>query len=200
VEATSFTYEPAEPLQGQVVTFTAVVTPSYATQPITYTWRFGDGSPVVQTPSSVVSHTFTLAGAYTVVLTTTNSRGQATYSETISVASPPPPVHPVEATSFTYEPAEPLQGQVVTFTAVVTPSYATQPITYTWRFGDGSPVVQTTSPVVSHTYDLISSYTVMLVTTNAGGQSTYQITVVVSQRLSGPEDDHKVFLPLVIRE
>jgi len=200
VEATSFTYEPVEPLQGEVMTFTAVITPPYATPPITYTWLFGDGTPVVQTTSSVISHTYDLAGSYTAVLTTTNSQGQATYSETISVASPPPPVYPVEATSFTYEPAEPLQGEAVTFTAMITPSYATPPITYTWLFGDGTPVVLTSSTTISHAYSTSNTYTVVLTTANAYGQSSHIHTVVVtSQSLPEPNRDHYIFLPIVTR-
>ena len=44
--------------------------------PISYTWSFGDGSPVAIGPSSI-THTYTLPGAYTVTLTAANACGEA---------------------------------------------------------------------------------------------------------------------------
>jgi gliding motility-associated-like protein len=36
-------------------------------------------------------------------------------------------------------------------------------VSYEWNFGDGSPVVATTSPTISHTYSAVGFYTVMLI-------------------------------------
>lgn len=52
-------------------------------------WNFGDGSAA--DTSSTPSHTYTTPGAYTVVLTATNTAGSDTEQATINVGEPPPP-------------------------------------------------------------------------------------------------------------
>ena len=68
----SFTIAPSGPKRFAPVAFTRVITPANATLPVTYTWSFGDGSAQVTTRSSSVSHSFNLAGTYTVRMTATN--------------------------------------------------------------------------------------------------------------------------------
>lgn len=54
-----------------------------------YSWNFGDGSAVVNTGSTSVSHTFTTAGDRTVTLTVTNSSGgTASYSSVYRFPGP----------------------------------------------------------------------------------------------------------------
>lgn len=45
---------------------------------VSYRWNFGDGTPVVSTPISVINHTYATPGNYTVTLTVTNSAGTST--------------------------------------------------------------------------------------------------------------------------
>jgi YVTN family beta-propeller protein len=45
---------------------------------------------------------------------------------------------------------------------------------YTWNFGDGTPVVTTTSPTITHTYGAAGTYAVTLTVTNSNGTSTTQ--------------------------
>jgi YVTN family beta-propeller protein len=46
---------------------------------------------------------------------------------------------------------------------------------YSWNFGDGSPIVNTTNPVITHVYNAPGTYTVILVVTNTAGTSLTQI-------------------------
>lgn len=190
VEEVSFTYQPPSPLEEEAVTFTTVITPFYASPPVTYTWQFGDGAPAISTSSNVTSHIYDAAGTYTVVLTAANPYGQSSYSQTIVVTPP----HPLEDTSFTHQPPNPLEEEAVTFTIVITPSYASLPITYTWQFGDDVLATSTTSKVASHIYDAAGTYTVSVTATNPYGQSSYTQAIVVA-----PQNNHRVFLPIVIK-
>jgi PKD repeat protein len=186
VRDAAFTWAPPTPTVGQAITFTGSAT---GTPPITYTWDFGDSS-VVDGPSSVVTHTYTLPGPYTVTLTASNcATATATVAHTITVAPSIPPCEPVTATAFTWTPLTPTVGQVITFTGSAT---GTPPITYTWDFGDSS-VVDGPSSVVTHTYALAGPYTITLAATNGCGQATrtHAIVVVPSR--------WEVYLPLVFR-
>jgi len=76
----AFVYSPAAPRIGQTVTFTGTVSPD-STTPISYTWSFGDGSaPVEQSggTTTVVTHTFTSDGTYSVTLAASNACSAAT--------------------------------------------------------------------------------------------------------------------------
>ncbi len=81
------------------VTFTDT---SFSTAPINnYSWNFGDGSPIVSGPTaSIVVHTYTAAGTYSVVHTITNTAGcsDISFIHWIYVKNPPNP-------SFTFTPS-----------------------------------------------------------------------------------------------
>lgn len=46
---------------------------------------------------------------------------------------------------------------------------------YNWDFGDGSPLVNTTNPIIMHTYLTTGTFTVTLIVTNTAGTSLTQI-------------------------
>jgi len=176
VSDVSFTYDPVPAVENVPITFTAHVTPGTATQPITYTWDFGDGSPIVETNEVIVAHTFSSATDYTIQLAAENPYGSAAFSATIGVGTA------VVATSFDYSPAAPEVGTVITFTASYTPSSAIPPITYNWNFGgDDGAVVVTTTQTVAHSYDSGGYQTVTLTTTNGGGGAVYARPIEVKQ-------------------
>jgi PKD repeat protein len=81
VHDVDFSWSPLTPTVGQLVTFTGEAT---GTLPITYTWDFGDGS-VPLAPWPLVTHTYGLPGAYTVVLTATNPCGEEVVRRNITV-------------------------------------------------------------------------------------------------------------------
>ena len=100
---------------------------------------------------------------------------------------------PVTSADYDWSPHHPEMGDVVTFTAVHQPPYASTPVTYGWGFGDGD-----TAPgnPVTHTFPLKAtrqSYTVTLNATNAcsSQQEVAKIVVVMP---------HTFYLPLVMRD
>ena len=76
----SFSFAPALAAEKTPITFTASFLPANATQPVTYTWTFGDGSAPIVSTHATMSHTFANTGNYTVVLTTTNGYGSPVVS------------------------------------------------------------------------------------------------------------------------
>jgi hypothetical protein len=68
----SFTYHPSVPVVGEEVHFSNHSTGS---EPITYEWDFGDGSPPISEKNP--THTYTKAGQYTVTLSAVNGFGTA---------------------------------------------------------------------------------------------------------------------------
>jgi PKD repeat protein len=192
---TSFSHQPVIAVENELITFTAAVTPADATEPVTYSWQFGDGSAVTTTAASTTTHTYSGFGSYTVALTAANAYGQASYSATVTVASA---AQAVEGTSFTYQPVEPIVSQPVTFTAIYTPGYATPPVTYSWQFEGGGMSVDTLSATITHTYAATGTYVVMLTTSNPYGQSVHTQTVTIAPG-STVEPDERIYLPMVVK-
>lgn len=79
----SFTYVPASPVAGERVVFTGSV--GIGTPPITYTWDFGDGSPLLvrgggAAGGEAFTHTYGTPDVYRAVMTATNCYGASTSS------------------------------------------------------------------------------------------------------------------------
>jgi len=129
-----------------MATFTATAFPPTATQPLTFTWDFGDGSAGM---GQVVNHAYAADGDYLVTLTATNKCGQAAVTHTIFVCEP---VHDVD---FTWDPLMPEVNQVVTFTGSAS---GTNPV-FEWWFGDG---ISDTGQVVTHAYADPGDYDLIL--------------------------------------
>lgn len=159
-------WEPLYPTSGTVVTFTGgVIT---GTPPITFTWSLGDGT---FDAGQVITHIYELPGDYPLLMTATNYCGQASLSDTITVLES---CEPVTGTDFTWDPLEPIAGELVTFTGTAT---GTPPIDYLWEFGDG---ITATGKTVQHIYEMDGVYPVMLVTRNDCGEEfvSYDVTVL----------------------
>lgn len=111
-----------------------------------YRWDFdGDGDTDLDTAAAVVSHTYA-AGTHRPSVTVVDDKGLASGSAFVEIRASNPPIASASA------PSKGKSGQAVTFNA----SGSTDPdgsvVAYEWNFGDGSPVVKTTSPTVEHTY------------------------------------------------
>lgn len=133
---------------------------SSTNSPTSWSWSFGDGSTsALQNPS----HTYSVAGTYTVTLTASNTAGsntvtQAGYVTVSSAATGPVASFVSSVTSGT----TPLVVQFVD-------SSTNLPVTWAWSFGDGGT---STLQNPSHTYTTAGTYTVTLTATNAAGSNT----------------------------
>ncbi len=137
-----------------------------------YSWNFGDGTPAGSgvTPT----HTYGLAGTYSVTLTVTDNRGgTGSVTKSVTVVDPPPNVPPNAA--FTTS----LDGLQATFDGTGSTDSDGTIASYSWNFGDGTPAGSGPSP--THTYAATGTYTVTLtVTDNRGGTGSVSHDVNVS--------------------
>ena len=149
----------AKPTCGKApltVTFTDLSTGS----PTSWYWNFGDGT---NSTSQNPVHVYTKPGSYTVSLNATNSQGSDTKVQMnyISISNPvQPPV-----ADFSGKPTCGGAPLKVTFTDLSTQS----PTSWLWNFGDGK---NATSQNPTHIYTTPGKYTVSLIATNSGGNST----------------------------
>jgi PKD repeat protein len=143
-----------------------------------YSWNFGDGSPVSTAPNP--AHTYTTGGTFTATLTVTDDGGKTSSAAVAVIVTPPdnlPPVANIGASS--------LAGKVP-FSVDFTSTGSTDPdgsiVSYEWNFGDGE---QSTDPNPSHTYLVVGDYAVTLkVTDNNGAVNTDSTTVSVVDNLA----------------
>ncbi len=194
----SFTSSPLVPLANQNVTFISIFTPTSSPQPVNYIWNFGDNSPFIQTTDSTVVHAFAKNGDYRVIVTATNKYDyvSAVYSATIGIGANP-------LTGVYLAPPTPALGnsdgawrvrisESTNFMAVVTPSFASRPITYTWNFGDDMPTIQTNTPSLPHTFNSVGRYTITVLAEHAYGPSqTNKLVVTVGRPLTSLTADHE---------
>jgi len=174
VTSASFTYSPKPALTSEDTTFVASYSSIATTLPITYTWDFDDGLPIVVTDAPAITHQFLSKGDYAVELTVDNPYDSAVLSQPVSV------YEPVAETSFSFAPTGPTSDWEAVFTSVYAPPSATQPVTYTWDFGDGGDPVVTTMAIATHEFPVADTYTVWLAATNGyGGEATYSHAVTV---------------------
>jgi PKD repeat protein len=121
-----------------------------------YLWTFGDGGTSTQTNPI---HTYTQDGVYNVVLTSTNACGVSTYTETVTIASPPTAV--ILAT-----PTTGCAPTTVQYTGVATPG-----VVHNWLFPGGQPASSSAqNPSVS--YPVSGSFTTTYTVSNSAGNST----------------------------
>lgn len=190
---------PVQGLIGTAYTFTADVSPVTATLPITYVWQVTGHAPVTRAAqmlaSDVLSLTWNVTGTKSLTVTAINSFGAASGTYTITlIGSTPSCPGPLTEVSI-QQPYGSSMGfyidRLYTFQAIITPTGATPPVTYTWapfpESGQGTPYA-------SYLWSAPDTYTITLVTQNCGGVPlTAQRVVAVS------EQQHYIYLPLVLR-
>lgn len=173
-----FTFAPNNACAGTNVVFTNTSTGT--TAGTTYSWNFGDGTPV--STATNPSHTFAAGGTYNVTLTQTNAAG-CTSTFTLPVTALAIPVVNISGddgdgnTTNCLLPADPSTSETVTFT-----NSTTGAVSYSWSFGDGATSTDE-NPV--HNYTTYGTYTATLTATGANGcTATGTVTVVFEKYVS----------------
>lgn len=136
-----------------------------STGAVSYSWNFGDGSPIFNTASTAsFIHTYTSYGTFNVIMVATGPNGCTTTTSLTVIFDK------FVSASFVVPLAQ-FSGCVP---HTVTPNNASQNANqYVWNFGDGTPSVTTTSFVApSHTYLIGGSYTISVVASNSCNSST----------------------------
>ena len=129
----------------------------------TYSWTYGDAT----TGSGVTSsHSYAVAGTYSVTLTVTDANGTSSKTSTVTATNAPP----APVASFTKS----CSGRSCTFNASAT----TNATSYSWTFGDGA---SGTGVTVSHSFGPRKTYAVTLTATGAGGSSTATTTITCTK-------------------
>lgn len=150
----SFSYSPTVPRPNQDVFFSSnsEAAPGASITEANTVWDFeNDGTPDT-TGTAPAAHQFPAAGDYDVRLTVTDSDGNV--ASTVTTVRVQTPISP----AFHYSPSPPLVGSTVTFTSDATGG--DQPLTSSWDFGDGTPIVFGTP--VTHRFATTGSHHVIL--------------------------------------
>jgi gliding motility-associated-like protein len=125
-----------------------------------YSWNFGDGSPIVS--GAVTTHTYTTAVSpsttYNIQLSVTNSDG-CTDVKTFPVVMNAPFPPGIAGTS----------NQICAGRSVNFSTSAGSVNTYTWNYGDNSPVITGSVVNTSHTYTTGGTYSVTLMMADPNG-------------------------------
>jgi PKD repeat protein len=146
---------------GEEVTFTNTTTGSL---PLTYQWDFGDGK--TSTEAEPV-HVYEEEGEFMVSLTAYNPYGESTFELEISAG-----YAPTAAFNASLEAAA--VGEKVVFANASTGS---DPIQYSWDFGDG---VSSSAVNPEHTFTAPGLYTVSLLASNLYGEDEAAIEILVT--------------------
>jgi PKD repeat protein len=164
----NFTFAPEAPAEHEEVFFQSTSTAPFNNPIASYSWDFGDG----RTGSgSNATHAYTSPGLFTVTLTITDFVGRSARTSkpiTVGVGLGP-------TASFIVSPSDPTPNQPVSFNASASTAPAGRRIiSYSWDFGDGSPIVDTgSSPRASKPagYTREGTYSVTLVVTDEAGKT-----------------------------
>jgi PKD repeat protein len=131
-----------------------------STEATSWRWDFGDGSPLDNTQNP--SHTYAANGTYTVCMVASNACSADTVCDVVSICMNAVAGYSVGTVS----------GGTVPFTDA-----SANATSWSWDFGDGSPLDNTQD--LSHTYTVNGTYTVCLVATNACSSDTFCSTINV---------------------
>ena len=178
----SFAFSPTGPVVAQQVNFDATQSKAGTGHSLTqYRWNWGDGSALSTSASPTASHSFTVAGTFSVALTVTDEVGQvATVNQTVTVTAV---VVDLPKAVFSKSSPDPIvPGQSAFFDATLSTVAAGHTISgYLWSWGDGT--TSSGGPLNSHIYSAAGIYQVILsVTDNTGliGVSAAQAVTVTA--------------------
>jgi PKD repeat protein len=170
----SFTFNPANPVSDQEVTFDGSGSFDPDGYITCYSWDFGDGTKT-STINAAVSHVFDKNGVYHVELAVFDNDGFSNVVTSDVLVGKPPSV------DYTYSPVKPCpyRGDTVTFDASGSSDPDGYISSYVWDFGDGTGM-ETSDAVVQHVFDKNGVYHVELTVFDNDGlyKSTIQTIFV----------------------
>lgn len=146
----------------------------------TYSWDFGPG------PNSSLEHptnTFNSSGTYAVTLTVDNGPGcQSTVSQNVTIIDAPNAIISGDDGDgdlvYCLFPGDNTTSETVTFS-----NATTNATSYTWDFGDGSPLFTTNSlSNFTHTYSSYGTFTVTMTASHPNGCQTTDTLEVIFEK------------------
>ena len=168
-----FKFSPTPPSLNVDMFFNASEsTPAAGRTIVSYTWDFGDGSGA---SGVTVSHRYTGAGTYTVVLTVkddADATARTTQTLSLGVATPNP------VASITATPSGGKAPIRISFDASAsTPSTGSTIVSYKFDYGDGTQET-VTNPVQSHTFSAAGTFVVSVEVTDSNGKTATKTVAV----------------------
>ncbi|MBI3502850.1 MAG: PKD domain-containing protein, partial [Bacteroidetes bacterium] len=149
-----------------------------------YQWDFGDGSQTITTSTEQVMHSYTATGSYYASVFVTNSCGKTvTLYKNITINNS-------QTISWLdiYLPNNPAcPGDVVMMNPQIGAGNGLTGITFSWDYGDGSPLDTTIGTGTSHTYTAAGVYNVVLTAQNTCGNSKVTGKLVTINNTSSPQ-------------
>ena len=198
----AITSDPPESKVDEPVKFDASKSHDFEKKPCKkFVWDFGDGSPKVTTTEPYTTHPYKKQGKYPVTVEVTDRFGQKADAgldqrvvdpmEFYNIPSNDPTEDPYVAVSSTPPTAKPKEP--VVFDASKSHDMDGDPCkNYTWDFGDGSPLVHTPKPVVTHAYDNPGSYPVKV---TAYDKYNRKGDASLTQKVIDPKNPKKIMPP-----
>jgi hypothetical protein len=171
---------PEETIVRHNTGFTATVSPSTTTQPVTYTWQASEHGPRVVTASlnATTAFSWTTPGRHWVAVTAANQEGAVSDTQAITVHAP-------VVAAFHGAPTTGVVPLTVVFTNTSTGAYDAS----LWEFGDGNTG---TSDSPTYSYPEPGTYTVALTVSGPGGRDSETKRSYITAR-------YGAYLPLVFR-
>jgi len=177
IPSADFAWQPPAPVINETITFDASASRDEDGVIVNYTWNFGDNTTAY---GKVVEHSYAHNGEYKVILTVTDNDGA--YDNEIkmitvnNITGNKPPI-----AEFSYTPSSPSAREEVTLNASSSYDEDGTIELYRWDFdGDGKYDMETTNPVITHTWDDRGEYIVTLqVVDNSSLTNTYTKSINV---------------------
>jgi gliding motility-associated-like protein len=174
----SFTFNPNNQCAGTVISFNNTSTGNDGFT--TYNWNFGDGNTSTATNPT---HSYAAGGTYNVTLTMTNAVGCSNTFNTSVTASDIPVIN-ISGDDGDGDlfhcllPIDTITSETVTFF-----NSTTGAVSYSWDYGDGSPIFTTASNAShTHVYNSYGTFTVTFTALHANGCSVTQTLTVVFEK------------------
>jgi len=182
-------FDPSNPDTGDVVTFNGTAVDD-DDDPLNYSWSFGD---LYTARGPNVTHQFMTAGTYTVTMSVTDNHvgtgaRPVTTSVLIAVGGNSPPT--VDVPDFAD-----VQTDVPYDFTVTASDPDSDPLTYTWDWGDGTAKNVTSTPTASHTYDLQSVYTLEVFVNDGTGVTGHNVSDTGTVTVMSPDN----VVPVVVK-